>query len=184
MSVKRKRFSLFDRFINRFLITCLFTIICLICLKGNVFFKQYFYDHVISDNFDFAYVNSLYSKYFGGSIPFSGFFNETKMVFNEGLVYDNFSDYNDGVSLSVSDNYLVPVLDTGLVVFVGEKEGYGNTVIVEQSNGIDVWYSNLDKINVNIYEYVSKDSFIGECSNNLYLVFKKDGNILDYRKYI
>lgn len=180
----KKSFSIFDRFINKFLITCLLTVICLICLKGNVSFKQFFYNHVVSDNFDFAYFNSLYSKYFGGSIPFSNFFSDTKMVFNESLVYDSLTDYNDGVSLSVGENYLVPILNSGLVVFIGDKEGYGNTVIVEQANGIDVWYSNLNRVNVSLYEYVSSGNIIGECDNYLYLVFKKDGNVLDYKKYI
>ena len=181
---KSNRFSLFDRFINKFLITGLLTVICLICLKKNVFFNQLFYNHVISDNFDFAYFNSLYGEYFGSSIPFSNFFNESKMVFKQELVYDGFSDYNDGVSLNVGSGYLVPVLDTGLVVFIGEKEGYGNTVIVEQSDGVDVWYSNLSRVNVSLYEYVFNDNCIGECDNNLYVVFKKDGNVLDYREYI
>lgn len=44
----------------------------------------------------------------------------------------------------VSNNYLVPTLESGIVVFMGEKEGYGKTIIIEQINGIDVWYSNIE----------------------------------------
>lgn len=176
--------SFFNIFFNKLLITGLITIICLIGCKGNSGFKKNFYDNVIDVNFNFAYINNIYQKYFGGAIPFSSFLNSTETVFNESLNYSGFSSYLDGVSLDVGDNYLVPSLESGLVIFIGEKEGYGNTVIVEGSNGVNVWYSNMSNISVDMYQYISKGSFVGECNNKLFLVFKKDGNVLDYQEYI
>lgn len=176
--------SFFSKFLNKVLITGLVTIVCMIFLKRDSSFKGVFYDKVLGVNFDFAYVNSIYHKYFGGVLPFSDFFNETLPVFNESLVYSDKVAYLDGVSLSVSSNYLVPSIDSGLVIFVGLKEGYGNTVIVQGVDGVDVWYSNLESIDVSLYEYVSKGVVLGSCSDNLYMVFKKDGNVLDYQEYI
>ena len=176
--------SFFILFLNKLLITGLVTIICLIFLKSNSSFKRLFYDKVIDVNFNFAYVNGIYQKYFGGSIPFSVFLNSTETVFNESLSYSDSSSYLDGVSLDVGDNYLVPSLESGLVIFVGEKEGYGNPVIVEGSDGVNIWYSNMSNISVDMYQYISKGSFVGECNNKLFLVFKKDGNVLDYQEYI
>lgn len=176
--------SFFSNFLNRFLITCLITIISLIMFKKDVSFKRYFSDNILSNNFNFASINSLYTKYFGGTLPFKNLIPDIQPVFNEKLSYSGVSDYLDGVSLSVSDDYLVPSISDGLVVFIGEKEGYGNTVIIEGTDGIDVWYSNMSSISLSMYEYVGGGSFIGNCSNNLYLVFKKDGNVLDYKKYI
>lgn len=192
MTNYRKKKSLFKYdltsslygFINRLLITALLTIACLIVFKKNSSLKQNFYNKFLSQNFNFAYVNNLYTKYFGSSIPFGGFFDNVTSVFNESLVYDGYDEYLDGVSLNVSDNYLVPNIGVGLVIFIGEREGYGNTVIVQQSNGIDVLYGNLNDVSVKMYSYVSSGEFIGNCSNNLYLVFKKDGNVLDFKKYI
>ena len=183
-SSKGSSSSFFNKFLNKFLITALITIVCLISFKKNTSFKKYFSDNVLSVNFNYASINSLYKKYFGGVLPFSDIIPKSEPVFNEKLSYDDASDFLDGVSLSVSDNYLVPSVASGLVVFIGEKEGYGNTVIIEGSDGVDVWYSNMSDISVSLYEYVSDGSFIGNCSNNLYLVFKKDGNVLDYKKYI
>ena len=176
--------SFFDRFLNRFLVTSLITIICLIGFKRISSFKEFFYDKVLSINFNFAYINNLYSKYFGGTLPFSSIIPKTEPVFNEKLSYDGADKYLDGVSLSVSNDYLVPSINSGLVVFIGEKEGYGNTLIIEGADGVSVWYSNLNDISVSMYQYISEGSFIGGCSNNLYLVFKKDGNVLDYKEYI
>jgi stage IV sporulation protein FA len=181
---KIKKKSMFEIFLNKFLISSLLTIICMIFLRKNVLFYNFFRDNILSVNFNFASVNDLYNKYFGGVLPLKNFFSDSSLVFNEKLSYSGYEGYLDGVSLDVIDDYLVPSLDTGLVVFIGDKEGYGDTVIVQQANGIDVWYSNMSSINVNMYEYVSKGNFIGNCSSKLVLVFKKDGKVLDYNEYI
>ena len=169
-------------FINRLLITSILVIFLLISFKKNNSFKSSFYDKFLSTDFNFSYVNDLYKKYFGSPIPFSSMISEP--VFDEKIVYDGYSEYLDGVSLNVGADYMVPIIHNGLVVFIGEKDGYGNTVIVKDSDGVDVWYSNLSSVGVKMYEYVSSGSFIGGCSDNLYLVFKKDGNVLDFKKFI
>ena len=78
----------------------------------------------------------------------------------------------------------INLIDSGIVVYVGEKEGYGNTVIVQQSNGIDVWYGNVDNVDVNLYDYLIKNTIIGTSKDSLYLVFQKNGEYLDYKNYI
>ena len=55
---------------------------------------------------------------------------------------------------------------------------------MECENGVEVWYGNIDNENVKMYDYISKGSLIGETNENLYLVFMKDGKILDYEDYI
>ena len=103
------------------------------------------------------------------------------LVFNETLKYSDQTLYKDGVALTVENNYLVPILENGMVIFVGEKEGYNKTVIVEQVDGLEIWYGNLENINVNLYDYVEKGNLIGEITDNtLYLVYKKDGEVIKY----
>ena len=87
------------------------------------------------------------------------------------------------MKLTVSKEYLVPVIDSGMVVFIGDKEKYGKTVIVQQVNGIDVWYSSLENVSVQLYDYVEKGDLLGDVKDtSLILVFKKDGKVLDYEK--
>lgn len=182
--VKKNKRYLF-KFVNQFFITIILTLATLIALKSSSKFKQIFYKEVYEKNFSFAEVNNLYKKYFGSSIPFKDFFEDGKQVFSEKLVYTEASKYLDGVKLTVTDNYLVPNQMSGLVVFIGEKEGYGNTVIVQQANGIDLWYGNIESVNVKLYDYVETGVLIGTTLNdNLYLVYKKDGEVLDYQNYI
>ena len=79
---------------------------------------------------------------------------------------------------------MVPILESGVVVFIGEKENYKNTIIVEQTNGVDVFYGNIKSNNIKLYDYVEKGELLGEVNKELYLVFQKNGEYLDYKKYI
>lgn len=171
-------------FISRCLITGVLVIILLICFKKDSSFKSSFYDKLLSTDFNFSYVNNLYKEYFGSPIPFGDLLSKAEPVFDEKISYDGYESYLDGVSLNVGADYMVPVIKTGLVVFVGDKESYGKTIIVKDSDGVDTWYSNLNSVSVKLYEYVSSGDIIGGCSNKLYLVFKKDGNVLDFKKFI
>lgn len=181
----KNRSSLY-RFISKLLITIILTLITLILLKSNNKLKTFFYNKVYDNNISFATINKWYENHFGSSIPFKELVEkDTKAVFNNKLEYSKKEKYLDGVKLSVDKNYLVPILESGMVVYIGKKEGYGNTVIVQQVNGVDVWYGNINNPNVKLYDYVEKGKLLGDVkNNNLYLVFKKDGKVLSYEKNI
>ncbi len=170
----------------RFLITILLTVATLIILKKYPNLKDKFYNEVYEKNISFASINHFYKNIFGSPIPFSDYFeSKTKPVFNEKLTYYKSEEYQDGVKLIVDKNYLVPSLESGMVVFIGDKDNYPNTIIVEQVNGINVWYSNIENINVDLYDYIDKGTLLGSTINDeLYLVYKKDGKVLDYNDYI
>ena len=127
----------------------------------------------------------LYQKYFGNILPIEKVVKEEKPVFNEKLTYKKENSYKDGVALTVDNNYMIPTLESGVIVFIGEKEEYGKTIIIEQINGIEVFYANIEPINLKLYDYIEKGSLLGEAKNNkLYLVFSKDGKYLNYKDYI
>ena len=71
-----------------------------------------------------------------------------------------------------------------MVVFIGDKENYGKTVIIESLEGIDYWYCNIHNTSLKLYDYVEKGTLVGEVQNDLYMVFSKDGNYLNYEEYI
>ena len=170
-------------FISKVLITIILVLIVLIGFKKSTSFKDTIYKNVYDKNISFSYLNTLYNKYLGSIIPFKLDIGITP-VFNETLKYSKISPYLDGVKLDVFNNYLIPAINDGIVVFVGEKEGYGNTIILLGSDNIEVWYGNISN-NVKLYDYVSKGSYIGDTLNdNLYLVFKRDGEILNYEEYL
>lgn len=172
-------------FINRLLIVIIIFLSCLILIKSNNSFKNNLIKYVYEDSFKFTKLKAIYEKYFGKILSIDKVAPKEEAVFNEKLEYTKANVYNDGAVLTVSDNYMVPTLESGIVVFIGEKEGYGSTVIIEQVDGIDVWYSNIKANNIKMYDYIEKGSLIGEVKGKkLYMVFQKDGAFLDYKKYI
>ena len=90
--------------------------------------------------------------------------------------------YLNGVKLTVEENYLVPVIESGVIVYIGLKDNLGNTIIVEQVDGIETIYSNIDLLNYKLYDYVEKGELIGETINkNLILQFQKNGEYVLHR---
>lgn len=145
--------------------------------------KDIIYDKVYVNYLNFSFLKNLYNTYLGDLIPFQNSIKD-EMVFNEKLKYKDKSIYNNGVKLTLSNN-IVPILDSGIVIFIGNKDGFNKTVIIENSNGVEEWYGNLDNINVNLYDYVKKNDILGDTINNtLYLEFKKDNKSLDYNKFL
>lgn len=171
-------------FFSRLFLSVIATLLIFIALKANKNLKTAFYRYVYEENFNFASVNQWFQSSFGSPMPFRDLFEKTEPVFHETLVYQEENKYLNGVSLTVEKGYLVPALEDGLVIYVGKKEEYGNTVIVQQKNGIEVWYGNLKESNVSLYDYIEGGSLLGEVDTSLYLVFEKDGSFLDYHDYL
>lgn len=159
-----------------FVFVLLVLAISLMSETGRSYIKKY----LLETNFEFSKINTLYNKYIGKLTD-----ENTEVVSgNQLLEYTSKEKYNDGVRLTVSENYNVNLLESGIVVYIGEKEGYGNTIIVQQSNGIDAWYGNIENVDVKIYDYIEKGTIIGNTNKTLYLVFQKNGEILNYEDYI
>lgn len=170
--------------INRIFLSAILLLVCLCLTKVNTSFKDWINKNVYQTNFSFAKINKIYEKYFGDIYPLEGLAVSTESVFNEQLIYSEKEDYKEGVKLVVSSNYLVPVLESGIVVFIGEKENYGQTIIIQQVDGTDIWYVGVDDSNIKIYDYVEKGNLLGEAlSNEIYLYYQKQGEFVDYKDY-
>lgn len=173
--------------ITRVLLSVILLLICLCVIKINPNFKKWINKEVYGTNFSFAKVNKTYEKYFGSVLPLLEKITpeQTKPVFDEQLVYKDKTAYKEGVKLTVSSNYLVPVLESGIVVFIGNKDNYGKTIIIQQVNGVDLWYVGVENSNIKIYDYIEKGSLLGETiSNEIYLFYQKAGVFLDYKEYL
>jgi len=175
--------SIISRLLSKFLVLVVVVLVCMIILKGNADLRDKVYKKVFQNNFSFAKINEIYKKYFGSSVPLSK--ENTELVSSNTLEYSTKEKYKDGVKLTVKEGAVISFMDSGLVIFKGNKEGYGDTVIVQRSDNVEVWYSNLKNINVSLYDYVKKGDNLGEANGNyIYLVFIKEGKRLDYQKYI
>ena len=182
---KRAQSNYIKTLFTRVLLAVIFFLLSVIYMNYSnqnlLTYKKY----VLDTNFNFAKVNTVYKNLFGSPIPLDNLVDSSSIpVFNENLSYTDSVEYLNGLKLSVANNYAVPILESGIVVFVGEKEGYKNTVIIQGIDGVDIWYGNIININVSLYDYVEAKSLLGEVNDNeMYLVLQKDGNYIKYENY-
>ena len=77
----------------------------------------------------------------------------------------------------------MPALQSGIVVFMGQKDNYGSTVIIQGIDGVDIWYTNINS-SLKLYDYVEKQSLVGEVNgDNITLVCQKDNEYIEYSEY-
>lgn len=184
---KKKTENKLLKYINKILLLISFVLIGFISCKSNPNIKNFVKKEIFEKNLSFAKINKWYKDTFGSLIPIEDIIpiKEEVSVFSDTLEYDSDIKYEEGAKLTVSNNYLIPVINSGIVVFIGEKEKYGKTIIVQQVDGVDCWYGNINTESVKLYDYVEKGMLLGEVNKDfLYLAFQKEGDFLDYKKYI
>ena len=175
------------KYIKGFISRCMLCIIIFLLISIVCNFSNnnllWFKNNIFNTSINFNFFNKLYNKYIDKYMPFDIY--KEKMVISEELVYESKEDYLNGVSLKVGNNYNFYSLCGGIVVYIGNKEGLGNTVIIQGNDGIDYWYSNLDNLSVNLYDYIESNVLLGVSKNEyVYLTFLKNGEYIDYEKFI
>lgn len=185
MDIYNKKSNKIARYFSKILLSIIFILLSTIYIKTSTTFHDTYESIFFKDSISFASLNSWYQKYFGSIIPLTDVTeNNTQAVLSETLTYDTMENYLDGKILTVTNNYMVPTLASGVVVYIGEKDAYGNTCIIQGTDGVDIWYGNIETSNLNLYDYVKKGTLIGPTkSPNLFLVFMKDNNFISYEEY-
>ena len=171
--------------LSKFLITIIIFLVGMICIKKDINMKEVLKKNIYEKSIKFNKNQELYNKYFGKYLLVEKNKEETEPVFTEKINYKKEEKYLNGVKLTVDNNYLVPVLESGVIIFIGNKENLGNTVIVEQINGIETLYSNIDSTNYKLYDYVEKGDSIGAAlDKNIILQFQKNGEYINYQEFV
>ncbi len=162
----------------------------IILLSIGIFIKidykniNYINKYLLEDSIKFTKINKYLSNKFGSIIPKVS--NNTTLVFSSSdLLKNEYEEYEDGIKVYTGKNIPISLLSSGIVIYIGDKDNYGNTVIIQGDDGDYYYYGNLDNICINLYDYLDKDTIIGESSDDyIYLVFKKDNKYLKYEEYI
>ena len=171
------------RFIKRTMLSIIIILIGLIVSKNNPKLKDILKENIFEKSINFNFNKKIYTKYLGKILNKEN--NKVEPVFSEKITYQKEEKFQDGVQLTVENNYQVPTLESGVIIYIGDKENYGKTITVEQVDGIITSYTNIDIKNYKLYDYVEKGDIIGMTFNNkLIISFQKEGKYLDYQKYI
>ncbi len=180
--MNKKERNYVSNLFTRILISIILILGCAIFVNMKDENLLYFKNKLFNETIPFAKINDLYTQYFGKIDP--EMTQETTSVFQDMSKFVSIDAMDNSYKAKMNDNQ-ISFLESGIVVFVGEKDGLGQTVIVQGIDGVDIWYSNLISNNITLYDYVEKDSILGEVNNNeIYLTFMSDGKYIGYENYI
>lgn len=172
--------------LNKILLCIIIFLTLAIICKKNISLKEKINYELYQNHLSFTRIKEIYNHYLGGIMPLENITpKKSTSVFKEKITYSEKESYLNGVQLKVQNNYLVPNQESGVVVYVGKKEGYNDVVIIEGKENINKWYGNLCNISVKLYDYIEEGSYLGEtCNEYLYLVYTKNNNFLNYDEYL
>ena len=182
--LRNNKIKYFNHLITRVLISIILFISAGIISRINNDNTSLINKYFFTDSIKFTSINNWYHNNLGKLIPEVK--TNTTMVFNNtNILNNNYEKYYDGVKIETLKGSPISSINGGIVVFIGDKENYGNTLIIQGNDGIDYWYGNITNINVNLYDYLEKDTLLGETLEDyLYIVLARDGKYLDYEEYI
>ena len=170
--------------ISRVLITVIFVLGSIIFTNVSDDNKALYQKYVLEDSLEFTKINELYQSVFGDvDIAKKDNNTDSEVVFGD-VSYTNIEPFKNGVKLTVGMNEAISVITSGIVVFIGEKEDLGNTVIIQGNDGVDIWYSNITDTDIFVYDYIEAGSILGSSnSENIYITINKDGEFINYEEY-
>lgn len=98
--------------------------------------------------------------------------------------FDSKTKYYDGEKFMVSSNLPIGAISSGVVVFIGNKNEYKNTVIIQGIDGFNIWYGNVKDVNVKTYDYIQEGNLIGAADGDfIYLLIEKNNEYYTYEEY-
>lgn len=160
--------NIFKKILSKLFTIVMFTMIVITLSNMSPKFKSFIVDKVLNSTIDFSFVNKLSNKV---TNVFKTSNNTLPVVKEENNRKER---YKDGIKYIVNKGASVNIKDSGIVTYIGNKDGYNNTVIIQQSNGYYAWYGNI-KEEVKLYDYIESGSKIGETlTNEYYYILLKD----------
>ena len=168
--------------ITRVLLSIILVISISIFLKLDSQNEVYINKYLFEDNLKFTQINKWYQDKFGSLIPKAS--DTSLMVSGESLKNNPYEKIDNGVKIKVTKGSPISLINGGIVVFIGDKDE-GHTIIIQGNDGIDYSYSGIQNENITLYDYLEKDSLIGEAKEDyIILTLKKDSVYLDYEEYL
>lgn len=99
----------------------------------------------------------------------------------EGIISAPFFLDGRGIQIEAAQGSEIKAVDQGWVVYVGPKEGLGQTVIVRHEDQLQTWYSSVEDIQVAEEDWVQPGQVIGKAKegNTVYFSMEMNGQFID-----
>lgn len=179
--IEKNKKKIDKSWITKLLLSIIILLLCLIVSNLNLEFKDYLKDTILEKDIKFSNIHKFYDKYIGSMSD-----KKTSLVVNEESSIEQLPrTEEEGIyMIKVGKDYVIDFLQPGIIVYIGEKDNLGNTVIVQGNDGVDLWYSNVLITEYSLYDYVSKGDVLGISNGEeIKLTIVEDGNKLKYEEY-
>ena len=166
----------------RILLSIAFILFILILKKCNNSLVQNFKNNLFNRSFNFIKVNKVSQKVLGKDV----FYYQNTGDITEVMAssFDSKTKYYDGEKFNISSNLPIGSISSGVVVFIGNKNEYKNTIIIQGIDGFNIWYGNIKDVNVKTYDYVQEGNLIGAADGDfIYLLIEKNNKYFTYDEY-
>ncbi|WP_026693780.1 M23 family metallopeptidase [Peribacillus kribbensis] len=156
--------------------------------------------HYMKQEFEFAAAKDWYQTTFGKPLVFfpsdkkpvtASKENEQYALPASGKIAQTFETDGQGIMIETDKDSPVEAAKGGTIIFIGEKEKLGKTVVVQHSDKSESWYGHLSTVDVSLYENVPKGKILGKVTNKqegakgtFYLAIKKGSTFVDPRQVI
>lgn len=190
---KKQSFSRYHQFVKALLAIGLF-IFCSFLFKANeprLEKVETFMYAALEDEFPFARVNEWYISTFGSPLSFTPqgsirLGDDSKEVFTPvmGHVVETFATNGTGIMISPQAKTNVAAVNRGVVIFAGNHNETGKTVIIQHADGSETTYGLLSSIDVHLYQIVEANQPIGtfqptEQNEVVYFAIEKNNEYID-----
>jgi stage IV sporulation protein FA len=158
----------------------------------------------MQEDFQFAAVSDWYESTFGKqlallptSVPDTNpnSENESKQMQYalpaSGKILEKFGENGQRITIEIGKGTNVEAMNEGLVSFIGQKDGFGQTVVIQHADKSYAWYGNLSSIDVTLYEYIEKGTPLGEATEygdgtngSFYFAIKEGEDFVDPNQVI
>jgi len=172
--------------LSKVLISIIIILLSLILTNFNKDIKEFYTKNILEYNLSFNQINKIYEKYIGNINKEKVKTSDTNYVSNEitDIKLLPKTEEDGSYKIDVGLDFPVTFQESGIIVFIGDKESLKNTVIVQGNDGVDIWYSNIIHNDYSLYDYVKKGDILGTTNtDNLILTITKDGKKLTYDEY-
>ncbi|PLT30139.1 M23 family metallopeptidase [Peribacillus deserti] len=158
-------------------------------------------NHYMKKEFQFAAAKDWYQDTFGKPLVFIPSDKEPAVTAKKenqefalpaaGKISESFEVNGQGMMIETDKDQPVESTKEGVIIFTGEKDKLGKTVVIQHSDKSESWYGHLGTIDVRLYETVKKGKIIGKVSNTedgakgtFYLAIKKGSQFVDPKQVI
>ncbi|MBR5662724.1 MAG: M23 family metallopeptidase [Bacilli bacterium] len=183
MRINNKKYL--KNLLTRFLIMIIFILFILILNKYNKSLALNLKNNLFNKSINFVKINKLSQRLLGKDVFYYQSKESDSMVIASQFNQNKKNKYFDGEKILVSSNLPIGSISSGVVVYIGNKENYNNTIIIQGMDGYNIWYGNITNVNASLYDYVEEHSLIGSADGEyMYLLIEKDNKFYTYDEYV